>query len=83
MPPKADLIFDVELLDVTDMPMPPNHPGGMGMQARPTNSAPSNANGTASSPGVPVPQAKPAAPAPAAPATGAAPVTPPAPPQPK
>jgi len=26
IPPKADLIFDVELLDVKDMPMPQNHP---------------------------------------------------------
>jgi peptidylprolyl isomerase len=31
IPAKADLIFDVELLDVTDMPMPPSRPpmGGM------------------------------------------------------
>lgn len=77
MPPKADLIFDVELVDATEMPMPANHPGGMGMQARPASGAPSNANGTASSPGMPVPQPKPAAPAPTAPAT------PPAQPQPK
>jgi peptidylprolyl isomerase len=26
IPPKSDLIFDVELLDVTELPMPPNHP---------------------------------------------------------
>lgn len=31
IPPKADLIFDVELLDVTEMTMPPNHPGMGGM----------------------------------------------------
>jgi len=30
IPPKADLIFDVELVDVTDLQMPANHPG-MGM----------------------------------------------------
>ena len=36
IPPKSDLIFDVELVDVTDMQMPPNHmgimPGGRPMQ---------------------------------------------------
>ncbi len=26
IPPKADLIFDVELVDVAEMQMPPNHP---------------------------------------------------------
>jgi peptidylprolyl isomerase len=31
IPPMADLIFDVELLDVTDLPLPPNHPGISGM----------------------------------------------------
>jgi len=30
IPAKADLIFDVELVEVSDMPTPPNHPGGMG-----------------------------------------------------
>ncbi|MGO9938599.1 MAG: FKBP-type peptidyl-prolyl cis-trans isomerase [Terracidiphilus sp.] len=29
IPPKADLIFDIELVDVAEMPMPPNHPGMM------------------------------------------------------
>ena len=28
IPPKADLIFDVELVDVSDLPTPANHPGG-------------------------------------------------------
>ena len=28
IPPKADLIFDVELVDVSDLPTPTNHPGG-------------------------------------------------------
>jgi len=27
IPPKADLIFDIELVDVTDLPMPQGHPG--------------------------------------------------------
>lgn len=31
IPPKADLIFDIELVDVSDMQMPPNHPGMTGM----------------------------------------------------
>ena len=29
IPPKADLIFDIELVDVTDIMMPANHPGMM------------------------------------------------------
>jgi peptidylprolyl isomerase len=33
IPEKADLIFDVELLEVTDMQMPANHPGMNGMPA--------------------------------------------------
>jgi len=28
IPPKADLIFDVELVDVSDLPTPANHPSG-------------------------------------------------------
>ncbi len=31
IPPKADLIFDIELVDVMDMQMPPNRPGMMPM----------------------------------------------------
>jgi peptidylprolyl isomerase len=31
IPAKADLIFDVELLDTTDMQMPTNHPGMTGL----------------------------------------------------
>jgi peptidylprolyl isomerase len=90
IPPKADLIFDVELIDVTDMPMPPNHPGmgGMpgghpmpgGMTLRPGVPA---VPGTPAQPGAPKPAAAPAAPgaAPnaAAPATPAAPNAAPAP----
>jgi peptidylprolyl isomerase len=39
IPPKADLIFDVELLDVTDLQMPANHPGmgGITMGTAPKN----------------------------------------------
>jgi len=35
IPPKADLIFDVELLDVTDMQMPAGHPAMGGTGAAP------------------------------------------------
>ena len=31
IPAKADLIFDVEFVGMTDLPMPPNHPGVGGM----------------------------------------------------
>lgn len=71
IPAKADLIFDVELVGVTDMSMPANHPGMMG--------------GMHSMPGMhpmPATPAHPAEPAePAAPATPAAPASAPAAPQ--
>ena len=35
IPPNADLIFDVELLDVTDLPTPPGRPGMGGIPAAP------------------------------------------------
>jgi peptidylprolyl isomerase len=79
IPPKADLIFDIELLDVTDIAMPMNHPGMTGapggrpmppgMMPRPATAAPATP---------PAPPAEHAAPAPAAPATSH---TPPAAPQ--
>jgi len=63
IPPKAALIFDVELLDITDLQMPANHPGGAGMPgmgaARPAAAPPA---GAAAAPAKP---AEPAAPAPA------------------
>ncbi|MGA2807344.1 MAG: FKBP-type peptidyl-prolyl cis-trans isomerase [Terracidiphilus sp.] len=87
IPPKADLIFDVELIDVTDMQLPPNHPGmgGMpgghpmpgGMPPRPATPA---APGTPAQPAAPKPAAAPAAPA--APNTTPAPTTAPASPAP-
>lgn len=41
IPPKADLIFDVELVDVTDMPMPAAHPGmGIGPNGQPIRVVP-------------------------------------------
>jgi peptidylprolyl isomerase len=85
IPPKADLIFDVELVDVTDLPMPPAHPpvGGMhpmsGGHATPemhpapgTPAAPAVPN-AASAPAASATPAAPTAPAPATPATPAQP----------
>jgi peptidylprolyl isomerase len=62
IPPMADLIFDVELLDVTEMSMPPNHPG---------------AGGAGAAGGQPMPQGQVPHPAATAPATPP-PATPPA-----
>lgn len=67
IPPKADLIFDVELLDVTEMPQQATRPGAMGT-ARPAQPGASAAPAAATSPAAP--PATPAAPA-AAPATAA------------
>ncbi|HXR39511.1 MAG TPA: FKBP-type peptidyl-prolyl cis-trans isomerase [Terracidiphilus sp.] len=76
IPPKADLIFDVELVDVADMPAPPSRPGmppggrPMPPGAQPQPSAP----GAAPAPGAPAPPAGAAAPKTPAGATyGAAP----------
>jgi peptidylprolyl isomerase len=73
IPPKADLIFDVELVEVTDMPTPPSRPGMGGMPGRPMPP------GAAPHPTASLPGAKPATPrapgATAAPATPAAPGT--------
>jgi peptidylprolyl isomerase len=94
IPPKADLIFDVELLDVTDVQMPPNHPGIGGMHTMPGERPmpggmtphpgmtvpPNHAPATPATPATPAVTATPAAPA--ATATPAAPATP-AQPQPK
>jgi peptidylprolyl isomerase len=86
IPPKADLIFDVELVEVTDLPTPPGRPGGMVPGARPMpggaphpnmtlplNQAPATP-GAPGTPATPPAGAKPVAPA--APATP--PTTPPA-----
>ncbi len=91
IPAKADLIFDVELVEVTDLPMPANHPPMGGMRpmpgGRPMPGAPGAppAPGTAPKPPAPAtPAATPApnaTPAPAAapkPAAPAAPATTPA-----
>lgn len=73
IPPKADLIFDIELVDVSDLQMPPNHPGGMapgiGQPGRPMN-MPGRAPGMPVAPGAPL--------SPTSPGTSASPATPPA-----
>jgi peptidylprolyl isomerase len=77
IPPKADLIFDVELVDATDLPMPPSHPG-MGGRPMPGGMPHPGAPGTPGTPGAPpnpgAPPAPGTTPAPgSAPAPGAAP----------
>jgi len=92
IPAKADLIFDIELVDMTDLVMPANHPGMMpgmrpmpGMAPRPA--APAAAPAAPATPAALAQPANPTAPAapatpPAAPATPpGAPATPPTPPQ--
>jgi peptidylprolyl isomerase len=93
IPPKADLIFDVELVDVTDLPAPPSRPAAppsrpaappvgtsapVRVQPQPATGVPPS--GTATKPGVSVPPPTPAAtPAPPAPATPSSSATKPAP----
>jgi peptidylprolyl isomerase len=84
IPSKSDLIFDVELVDVTDMPKPPQRPPmQMHPQSPPVPGKP-GAPGAAPAPGAPpaTPRAAPtagtaptAAPATAAPSTTPAPAT--------
>ncbi len=68
IPPKADLIFDVKLVDVTDLHLPPNHPGMMGGM-RPAPAAPKGAPAASTAPAAPA--KTPAAAAPAQPQTAA------------
>jgi peptidylprolyl isomerase len=69
IPPKSDLVFDVELVDVTDLPAAPQRP--MNMPPHP---------GAVPPPGHPTAPGTPTTPpsAPAAPSTAPAPTTPPA-----
>jgi peptidylprolyl isomerase len=65
IPPKCDLIFDVELMDMTEMTMPPNHPP-MGVvhmpatQEHPATTAPPGTQAQPSAPGHPEAQEQPA-----------------------
>ena len=80
IPPKADLIFDIELVDVKDVQMPANHPQ---MSIPPHAATPGQGAGQGAAPAQPAaPATATPAPTPAAPSPGAPPATP-APPQPK
>lgn len=72
IPPKSDLVFDVELVDVTDMPAMPQRP-----MMPPHPAAPPAHPGEPAKPGTPA--TPPAGTAPAAPPTAAAPAKPAAP----
>ena len=82
IPPKADLIFDVELVDVADLPTPPQRPGmGQMPGGRPMPGMnPNNRPGMPPTPGRPVtvPPPPTLGTAPATPGTSPAPATPPA-----
>jgi peptidylprolyl isomerase len=75
IPEKADLIFDIELVEVTDLPMPPNHPPMGGMRSMPGGHPMPGAPGAPPAPG-----ATPKPPAPATPAPNTAPAAAPKPP---
>jgi peptidylprolyl isomerase len=81
IPPKADLIFDIELVEVSELPMPANHPPMGGMRSMPGGHPMPGSPGAPPAPGAAPKPAAPAAPAttPAQPATP----TPSTPPQPK
>jgi peptidylprolyl isomerase len=82
IPPKADLIFDIELVDVTDLQLPTNHPGMGGMPSgHPMPMPHPGPPGAAPTPTTPGAQTAPASPAtpPATtkPSAPAAPTSPP------
>lgn len=72
IPPKADLIFDVELVDVSEIQMPPNHPvanpvhpgASLPPHHMPMNGNPNAAPGAANPPQPPTPSPSAAAPTP-------------------
>lgn len=83
IPPKADLIFDVELVDVTDLPAQPGRPGGLpGGMNRPMPPGGMPPRPSATPNGTPAPATTPApgAPASGTPAPGTPSTTPPPPP---
>jgi peptidylprolyl isomerase len=75
IPPKSDLIFDVELVDVTELPTPANHPGMSGMpggRPMPGGMAPRPGAGNGIVPPIPARPTAPATPpAPGGPGTPA------------
>jgi peptidylprolyl isomerase len=84
IPPMADLIFDIELVDVSDLQLPTNHPGMGGMPGgapmrMPNPGALPTTPATPAAPATPTAPGTPATPPPAAtPATSGTPATPPA-----
>ncbi len=85
IPPKSDLIFDVELLDAAEMQMPPNHPGMGGMPGMPPGHPmpPHPGAAVTANPAAGAPASPPATPAAATPASSpaaTAPANSPAPP---
>ena len=76
IPPKADLIFDVELVDVTDMPAPPTRPM-MPMRPGAPGVPPGHAPMNPSAPGAPGGQATPPPTQQTPPPTTSTPTTPP------
>lgn len=85
IPTKADLIFDVELVDVSEMPASPMRPGMGRMPMRPTPPRPGTpgAPGSSAAPGsAPAPGSPPSPGSAPSPATPGAPATAPAPGQP-
>jgi peptidylprolyl isomerase len=90
IPPKADLIFDIELVDVTDLPMPPGHPGMGGPNGMPMHMVPhppaAGTPGTPAAPGTPTkpgPQGAPANPGTSVPSATPPPASTPTNPQPE
>jgi peptidylprolyl isomerase len=81
IPPKSDLIFDVELVEVSDLPAPPPRPGMPGRPLpggnvpRPGGAPPQPGSPTTPAPGTPAPAAL----APGAAAPAKVPATPPPP----
>jgi peptidylprolyl isomerase len=85
IPPKADLIFDIELVDMSEMQVPPGHPGmgaggmGTGPNGQPMRMPHPPTQGTPGSPASPGSPANPSATPPAGtPPPSGAPTTPPA-----
>ena len=72
IPPKSDLIFDIELVEVNELPIPANHPPLGGMRPMPGSRTMPGAPGAPPSPSAmpkpPAPGAAPNAPAPPTPA---------------
>jgi peptidylprolyl isomerase len=80
IPAKSDLIFDVELVDVSEMPTPPNHPGMGGPPgSRPMPGGPPHPGAPGAPATPPAPGSAPASAAPAAPGSPATPGATPAP----